>query len=187
MTLAQIMELALRQLDEDPADIAEYDMKFRVYANEGYRLAAHTYLKPKERITLRTNSEGRAHIDGMRVVRIVDVYDSNGHSVQFSMDPEGDVVLTFRRNAELTAVCEIELPMLEAAAEEPRLPDYVHHALSDYICYRHLSSGNAAKQNRAQFFLAAFHQTMRGMRPQGGGSVTRMKNLYTASDIRNSR
>ena len=35
MTLVQIMRLALRQLDEDVADLAEYRDLFVAYANQG--------------------------------------------------------------------------------------------------------------------------------------------------------
>ena len=39
MTLAQIMTLALRQLDEDIQDLSEYEDVFRVYANIGHDIA----------------------------------------------------------------------------------------------------------------------------------------------------
>ena len=39
MTLAEIMRLALRQLDEDPADISDFSDLFRSYANIGYKIA----------------------------------------------------------------------------------------------------------------------------------------------------
>ena len=67
------------------------------------------------------------------------------------------------------------------------LPAYAHAALSDYICYRHLSSGNLAKQSRAQFYQNSFYQEMNRIRPQGMGSVTRMRNLYEATDVRYRR
>ena len=38
MTLAEIMRLALRQLDEDAAEIAEYAELFRMWANQGYQI-----------------------------------------------------------------------------------------------------------------------------------------------------
>ena len=52
MTLGQIMRLALRQLDEDPADIAEYAELFRMWANQGYQIILGQYYKPREMITL---------------------------------------------------------------------------------------------------------------------------------------
>ena len=48
MTLANIMKLALRQLDEAAEDIAEYDELFRSYANMGYMIALRLFLKPRE-------------------------------------------------------------------------------------------------------------------------------------------
>ena len=48
MTLVQIMRLALRQLDEDVADLAEYRDLFVAYANQGYQIALTQYVKPDE-------------------------------------------------------------------------------------------------------------------------------------------
>ena len=47
MTLAQIMKLALRQLDEDTEDVGEYEELFKVYANTGYAIAVRSYLRPR--------------------------------------------------------------------------------------------------------------------------------------------
>ena len=48
-----------------------------------------------------------------------------------------------------------------------------------------LLNGNAAKQSRAMLYYQSFEQTARMIKPQGSGSVTRMRNLYTSTDIRN--
>ena len=46
--------------------------------------------------------------------------------------------------------------------------------LADYICYRHLSSGNLGQAEPARSSIQnSFHPEMSGMRPQGMGSVTR--------------
>ena len=106
MTLAQIMELALRQLDEDLADIAEFDTLFRVYANEGYVLAVNTYLKPMDRATLRTGSGGEAYIGGMNLGRIYEVYDSRGRPVWYAISTDGQVLSTLMRDTELIVICQ---------------------------------------------------------------------------------
>ena len=77
--------------------------------------------------------------------------------------------------------------LLENGLDEPLLPEYAQPALADYICYRHLSSGNLAKQSRAEFFRQSFYQQMRTINPQGAGSVTRMQNLYAVTDARYGR
>lgn len=187
MMLAQIMTLALRQLDEDIADINEYDDLFRVYANQGYQIALRQYYKPRETMTLNTDARGEACIEGLDIVRIVVLRDGHGREVPFDLSGDGYGIRTMRRNEKLTALCEVTQRELEAATDEPRLPEYAHPALADYICYRHLSSGNLAKQSRAQFFQQRFYQQMQMIMPQGGGSVTHMKNLYAATSIRNTR
>ena len=78
-------------------------------------------------------------------------------------------------------------PALQKATDEPQLPDFAHAALADYICYRHLSSGNLSKQSRAEFFRESFYQQMRALGYEGQGSVTRTKNLYTVTDARYGR
>ena len=62
MTLANIMKLALRQLDEAAEDIAEYDELFRSYANMGYMIALRLFLRPRETFELTTDDQGRADI-----------------------------------------------------------------------------------------------------------------------------
>lgn len=185
MKLAEIMRLALRQLDEDPADISDFADLFRSYANIGYKLAVTQYYKPLDTLMLRTNDEGKAYIDGLGIVHIVSLTDDMDRNVFYSLSPDGTVLKTGKKNAELVAVVNVDYPPLEADTDEPRIPEHAHHALVDYVCYRHLMSGNAAKQSRATAYLQQFMQAMQLIRPQGSGSVTCFKNLYAATDIRN--
>jgi len=62
MTLAGLMKLALKQLDETPEDISEYDELFASYANMGYMIALRLFLRPRESFTLATDRDGRADI-----------------------------------------------------------------------------------------------------------------------------
>lgn len=184
MKLAEIMQLALRQLDEDPADISEYDDLFRRYANEGYQIVMRDIYKPRERMTVETDARGAARIDEMGIVRIVELHGQDGREVRFDLDLDGRTIYTRAKEQTLEAIVEIECPMLEKDLDEPAFPEWAHSVLADYICYRHLSSGNLAKQSRAQFYLNAFYQNARRIRPQGMGSVTRMRNLYNVTDAR---
>ena len=186
MTLAEIMRLALRQLDEDPADISDFADLFRSYANIGYKIAVTQYYKPVETLVLRTDDTGKCYIDGMGIERIVSLQDDMERDVYYDLSPDGTTISTIKKNAKLTAVVGVEYPPMQEDTDEPRIPEYAHHALADYICYRHLLAGNAAKQSRATAYLQQFMQAMQMIRPQGSGSVTRFKNLYTATDIRNA-
>ena len=185
MTLAEIMRLALRQLDEDPADISEFADLFRNYANLGYKLLVSRYYKPKDTVTLLTDDKGMACIEGMDIDYIVSLCDSRDCNIHFHISADGAWIETPRKNADLTAVCVIEFPPMREDTESPRIPEHAHQALVDYVCYRHLMNGNAAKQSRAMMYYQMFEQTARTIKPQGSGSVTRMRNLYTATDIRN--
>ena len=187
MTLAEIMRLALRQLDEDPADIAEYAELFRMWANQGYQIIQQQYFKPRETLTLRTNEKGYAHIAGMNIVHIISLRDKEGREVRYARSADGQALETGVRDAALTAICEMQAMMLENDTDEPRFPEHAHSMLVDYICYKHLMRGNLAKQNRAQAFRTEFYQQAQQLKPQGGGSVTSMKGLYAASDIRYTR
>lgn len=185
MTLAEIMRLALRQLDEDPADISEFADLFRNYANLGYQILVSQYYKPKDTIMLSTNEKGEAYIDGLDIDSIISLTDDYGATVGYIMASDGASIKTLRQDARLKAVCVVEYPAMREDTEEPRIPEHAHHALVDYICYRHLMNGNAAKQNRAMLFYQSFEQTARTIMPQGGGSVRNFRNLYAATDIRN--
>ena len=185
MTLAEIMRLALRQLDEDPADISDFADLFRNYANEGYHIAVSRHYRPREVMMLHTDENGEAYIDGMDIVRIVDLKGEYGQAVYHRVTPDGAKIATAMRDAELTAVCEVTYPCMTSDADSPRIPEYAHQGLVDYICYRHLMSGNSAKQSRAMAYYQQFSRAMQGIEPHGTGSATRFKNLYAATDIRN--
>lgn len=195
MTLAGIMKLALRQLDEDLEDIGEVDELFAGYANLAYEIAVREFLKPREMRPLRLNRRGFASIEGMGIDRVVRVWDGKGRERAFEVTPGGGHIrLTdaperegMRRgegDEQLQALCEVRYAPMTEATDEPRLPPSAQAALADYICFRHLSSGNLAKQNRAKFFQESFYRTMRAMRQDGFGSVTRMRNLYAVTDAR---
>jgi len=181
MTLAGIMKLALRQLDEAAEDISEYDELFRSYANMGYMIALRLFLKPRETFEVTSDEGGRADIRALPIGRVVEVRDAQGADVCFDTAADGGAILTGRKNETFTLLCEAEYPAMAADTDEPRMPEYAHPALADYICFRHLSSGNLAKQSRAKFFETSFYQQMRAMTPQGAGSVTRLRHLYEAT------
>ena len=181
MTLAGIMKLALRQLDEAAEDISEYDELFRSYANMGYMIALRLFLKPRETFHLKSDEGGRADIRALPIGRVVEVRDGQGRCVLFDLAADGGSILTGTPNVDIELLCEVEYPAMTAETDEPKMPEYAHPALADYICYRHLSSGNLAKQSRAKFFETSFYQQMRAMTPQGAGSVTRLRHLYDAT------
>ena len=188
MTLAQIMKLALRQLDEDTEDVGEYEELFKVYANTGYAIAVRSYLRPKELRVLHTDERGVAFTGGMdveRVIALMRLEDEAARPAQvpFAVLETGEGVRTALPRVRLGALCEVRYPELTDGMDEPRLPEDAHAALADYICYRHLSSGSLAKQSRAKFFLTSFYQAMQRMRPAGTGSVTARKNLYEATRL----
>lgn len=187
MTLANIMKLALRQLDEAAEDIAEYDELFRSYANMGYMIAIRLFLRPREVFALTTDEAGRAEIRALPIRRVVEVKDAQGRRVGFELAADGAAIETGEKKKEIYALCEVEREALRQATDEPKLPEYAHAALADYICYRHLSSGSLSKQSRAEFFRQSFYQQMQAIKYQGEGSVTRMKNLYAVTDARYRR
>lgn len=190
MTLSQIIAQALRQLDEDAEDVSEYEESFKVYANMGYDIAVREYLKPRRIFYTDVDEEGNAPVPGLTVTRVVELRDASGYDVGADLDPDGRGFHVWRDDLAgqtLRAVCEAAFYPLEEGEDEPQIPEYAHAALADYICYRHLSSGNLAKQSRAQFYRDSFYRTMQRMRPQGMGSVTRMKHLYEVTDARYCR
>ena len=187
MTLANIMKLALGQLDEAPEDIAEYDELFKHYANMGYMIAIRLFYKPRETFVLTTDGKGSAPIGALPIRRVVEVKNAQGEAVYFQLEADGLAIETDERNQTLHALCEVEREVLQKATDEPQLPDFAHAALADYICYRHLSSGNLSKQSRAEFFKESFYQQMRALGHEGQGSVTRTKNLYAVTDARYRR
>ena len=184
MTLANIMKLALRQLDEAAEDIAEYDGLFKSYANMGYMIAIRMFYRPREVFALQTDKRGCADIRALPIERVIAVQDEKRNEIGFDVDGLGMAIMTGRREAPVRVLAQTKRPPLIRDTDEPDLPEWAHPALADYICYRHLSSGSLAKQSRAEFFRQSFYQQMRALTPQGAGSVTRMKNLYTVTDAR---
>lgn len=189
MTLGQMMQLALRQLDEDPEDISEYDDLFRVYANEGCRIAMEDYAKPRDTRTKQTDERGFFPIDAdmRRVVEIRHKREDGSirRNMPFELTATGEEIATGLPKATFLVVCEIAYREMERDTDEPAvLPQSAHAAIADYICYRHLSNGNLAKQSRAQHYQRQFYQAMQRIRPQGMGSVKGFTNLYAATDIR---
>ena len=110
MTLGQIMMLALRQLDEDPQDISEYDDMFRSYANEGYRIALDEYIKPREEREMRSDDTGVVYLD-TDIKRVIGI---PGDWIEMDMD--GTVYLNGEKldepYAEQLSVgeCDLEFP-----------------------------------------------------------------------------
>ncbi|MGN0776021.1 MAG: hypothetical protein ACI4MM_05010 [Candidatus Ventricola sp.] len=184
MTLAQIMRLALCQLDEDPADIEDYRERFLMYANDGYHILLSEYFRPVETLTVYTDETGVAFIEGMDILRVITAKDEDGREVTVRLSPDGTALETARPDTQLELTCEVARAQLESLQDEPRLPEQAHSALVDYICFRFLSTGNLAKQSRAQAFQNSFYTAARRLKPQSHGSVTRMKNLYAATDVR---
>lgn len=188
MTLSQIMTLALRMLDEDAQDLSEYEDAFKAYANIGYGIAVHEFLSPKEWFTLHTDEHGEAELPSERVLRVIETRAQDGRTeIAHKLSTDGKRLLFLRRESPVCALCEVDYPSLTKATDEPMLPECVHYALADYICYRHLSSGSMAKQARAQFFLNSFYAAMKLIRPQAMGAVKDYKNLYIVTDIRYAR
>ena len=188
MTLGQIMTLALRQLDEDPEDISEFDDLFRVYANQGYQIAVDEYVKPKEWREMRSDDTGSIYLDSdvRRVSLLQEKTSGKEHrNFLFALSPDGAKLETGMPDKEFIGMCEVATRDMDQESDEPtRLPAQAHAALADYICYRHLSNGNMAKQSKAQFYQTQFYQAMQRLRPQGMGSVRGFTNLYAATDIR---
>lgn len=187
MTLAQIMTLALRQLDEDPADISEYDDLFRMYANEGYQIVMRDIYKPRDHFDFETGKDGSAEIKDRGIVRIVELKDGWGRDIWYDLSVDGTTIYTREREKTLHAVAEVEVEPIYKGTDEPQFPEFAHNCLVDYVCYRHLCNGNMGKQQRAQFFLQKFWENARRIRPQGMGSVTHFKNLYAVTDARYTR
>lgn len=184
MTLAQMMRLALCQLDEDPADIAEYEERFRMYANDGYHILLREYLKPVDTFAVVTDTSGDIDIRDLPITDILNIKDEGGLEVYWHKTLDGLFVRTNKSDAKLHMTARVEYPALESMSDEPKLPEHGHSALVDYICYRYLSTGNLAKQSRARAFQNSFYTGARRIRSATRGAVTHMMNLYAASDIR---
>jgi len=186
MKLAQIVKLALLQLDEDLEDAVEYDELFKMYANQGYSIAFRDYYKPRIFLTVTSDDEGRIDRCALGEGKIIEIRDEFKRAVNFGLSPDGRCIMVGRGDADYTCFVE-DTPYPLKDDDEPRIPEEAHPALVDYICYRHLMNGNMAKQQRGQMYYQEFIRGMRRIVPQGAGSVTHMKNLYAATDIRNGR
>lgn len=188
MTYAQIKQLALKQMDEDPHDMDEHGDLLGAYINEGYQIAVDDYLRPKEMFRVRTDENGDADISGLGIRRITAVQDAeHRYSVWGTQDALGHTLHTARKLAALDIVAIVGYPEMTEDGETPRIPSWAHGALADYACWRYLSNGNLAKQSKANFYYGRFAQQMQRIDPQGMGSVTGYKNLYTVTDARWTR
>lgn len=188
MTYAQIKQLALRQLDEDPHDMDEYGDLLGVYVNEGYQTALIDYLRPREVYTLKTDENGDVDLTGLRVLHVAQVMEHpHGYSAWATLDSTGDTMHTAVRDGEVRLTALVTYPEMTEESEEPKIPVWAHGALADYACYRYLSIGNMAKQSRAQFYLQRYLTQMERIRPQAMGSVTTLRNLYAVTDARYRR
>ena len=188
MTFAEIKQLALRQLDMDPADMDEADDLLSAYVNEGYRTALLDYARPRDVFILATDKDGNAGMDALGIRSIIEVTDAeSGMSAWATQDALGQTLHTAVRNGKVRVVALVVYPEMEEGDDTPRIPYWAHGALADYACFRFLSNGNMAKQSRAQFYYGRFMTQMERIRPQGMGSVTGLKNLYEATDIRRTR
>lgn len=184
MTLAQIMRLALRQLDEDPADIDDFRDLFVEYVNEGYLKAVNDYLKPRKSFDIVTDDHGDAVIKGWHVRSIVYAKSERGDDLLVDVNPEGDSIHIHDRaywEKPITLLCRIEYPPLSEDTDEPRIPQSAHLGLVDYVCYKYKSIGNLAKQSQAQPYLSQYLSAMQSIEPVADGSVTHRKNLYRAT------
>lgn len=185
MTLAQIMRLALRQLDEDPADIDDFRDLFIEYVNEGYQRAVNDYLKPRREFYLGTDEHGNAFIDGLGIRSIISVRsEETGRECLADITDDGQHLHVHdrrMRNAQIRVIAVIEFPPLVDDTDEPQIPLSAHLGLVDYICYRYKSTGNLAKQSQAQPYLSQYMTTMLTIKRKADESVTKKKNLYEAT------
>jgi len=181
MTLATIMKLAMRQLDEQETDLSEYEELFRHYANMGYMIALRQYLRPRLKLELESDGYGDVRLEDARIERVVEVRDAMGRRMPFAMDADGETLHLGAGWQTVCVLCEYAFPPMEDGLSAPMLPEYAQPALADYICYRHLSSGSLSKQSRAAFFRDSFYEQMRAIRRQAEGSVTGLKNLHEAT------
>ena len=185
MTLGQIMRTALLQLDEDPADMAQYAELFRRYANEGYREIVTRYWQPTESFHAMTGEQGGVRLEGYGIRRVRRVQRERDRSdVRFALSGDGRTLHTALPDEPVLLWCEMEPERLVRDTDEPAMPESAHGALCDYICYRHLMNGNLAKQSRAQAYRTMFYEIAGTLRSQGQDSVRQMRGLYEATDIR---
>lgn len=185
MTYAQIKQLALRQLDEDPHDMDEFGYLLGVYVNEGYQTALMDYVRPREAFTLKTNEKGEASLVGLNIRRITQVEEyPHGYSAWATLNSTGDTLYTAVKNGEIRLTAIVTLPDMQNDNDVPKIPEHAHTALADYACWRFLSNGNMAKQQRGQTYLNRFVQGMQQVYPMHSGSTRGYTGLYTVTDPR---
>lgn len=188
MTLAQIIKLALSQLDEDLEDAADYDELFKMYANQGYQIAAEEHYKPKQRLVAVSDEGGWIDRDAyFGEGKILEIHDEQGRYIPYHMTLDGKRIKVPRGEQTYYAYVEEKFPELVEGSDEPKIPAKAHSGLVDYVCYKFLVNGNPAKQQRAQAYYQEFARAMQRIDPQGMGSVTHMRNLYASTDIRSRR
>ena len=183
MTVNEIYTQALLELDESLEDLHEYEQKFNHYLNIGYQIALRDYYKPRELMVEHTDENGIVYLPGY-VDRVVAVYRKEEKiPLPFEMCP-GDCFMlkTTVHGEHVKLLCEVKSGPLVKLDDVPKLPGHVHHGLVDYICYRQLSSGNLAKQSRAQIYRQNFYEAMRQCRPQMSSPV-KYVNFYEATNL----
>lgn len=178
--------LALQQLDEDPSDVDEYGDMLGAYLNEGYQIALRRYVKPRVLLMLHTDEDGVAIIED-DIEKIIDVKDEHDGFTWHTLSGSGDRLHTTAKDQTVRVLCVVNKPDMVAGSDEPQMPSFAHGALVDYACYRYLSNGNMGKQSRAQFYYQRFLELMSMVKPEGSGSVTGYKRLYTVTDPRYTR
>lgn len=182
MTLIGIMQQAMRQLGEDPADIADFRDMFIVYANEAYNIVVDEFIRPREARKVRINKEGYGFLQDPSVHHIIEVRNADGLTIPFiAADHRGRIKVEGVREVTVEAIVQARYDDMDEDEDEPRIPRYLHPVISDYICYRHLLNGNAAKQSHAMSYRQHFYEAMGRIRPDGVGRVTGYRNLYTVT------
>ena len=124
---------------------------------------------------------------GYDVLRVAGVTRTQEHShepLAFTVAEDGEGIFVPVRDETVEVLAEVDMPPLVEDTDEPCLPESAHTALVSYICWRHLMTGNLAKQSRAQAFRSLYYQQAAALRPQGMGSVRTMRGLYAATDVR---
>lgn len=183
MNVASIFKHAMIELDEDPSDICDYDEKFKMYLNMGYQIILRQHYKPRETFICHADEQSRVCLDGYSVESVVQITDMDGRPVSFRACADGcGMYQVAVHDEDVNVVCQVNYPALENELDVPRIPEHVHYALVQYICYKHLSSGNLAKQSRAQYYRQSFYEAMGTLKPVGTGSVTTYSNFYSATN-----
>lgn len=183
MNVSVILKNVMLELDEDLADIADYEEKFKMYLNMGYQIILRQYYKPRETFIVHTDKQGRVDLTGFDVEQVIEMQARNGRRVQFRACSDGcGAYQTTARDEEVSVVCQVNYPALVKDEDIPNIPEHAHYALVQYVCYKHLSSGNLAKQSRAQYYRQSFYEAMSMLKPMGTGSVTTYINFYSATN-----